>query len=250
LQVIVIDPIYLSLLAGNKYAKAPNLFDMGPLLADLTEACLEAGATPILVHHTVKHLSQEKADGMYLPLEREDLAQSGFAEFARQWMLINRRSSYQDGTGEHELWLRIGGSAGFGSLWGVDIMEGVVREDFTGRDWFVNVKDTACLKQTVADQKAQRRVEQKASADLEFKRVFSAALGRFPDGETYTTLRDAAGVSRSGNVQYVLDELVQEGVAAHTTVVKGNRKWPGYKLAAAPAALQAAPAGAGGTVSN
>jgi len=218
---------------------------MGPLLADLTEACLEAGATPILVHHTVKHLAPA-VHGTFEPLEREQLAQSGFAEFARQWMLINRRTPYQDGTGEHELWLRIGGSAGFGSLWGVDIVEGVVREDFGGRDWFVDVKDTGTLKQAVADQKAQRRVDQKAVADLEFKRLFTAALGRFPDGETYTTLRDSAGISRSGNVQYILDELVQEGVAAHTTVVKGNRKWPGYKLAAAPAALEAA-SGADGT---
>lgn len=251
LGAIIIDPIYLSLLAGNTKAQAFNLFDMGPLLADLTEACLEAGATPILVHHTVKHLAPA-INGMFEPLERENLAQSGFAEFARQWMLINRRTPYEDGTGEHELWLRIGGSAGFGSLWGVDIVEGVVRDDFGGRNWFVNVKDTAALKKTAADQKAHRRLEQKVAADLEFKRLLTDALHRFPNGESYTELRDVAGISRSRNVRYVLEELVQEGTAVRVQVTKESRKYPGYKLAPAPAALQVGPAGAagGGTASQ
>ena len=234
LEIIIIDPIYLSLLAGNTKAKAPNLFDMGPLLADLTEACLEAGATPILVHHTVKRLPPA-FNGTFEPLEREDLAMSGFSEFARQWMLINRRTPYQDDTGEHELWLRIGGSAGFSSLWGVNIVEGTVREDFSGRNWFVNVKDTAALKKVVADQKAQRRLEQKLAADLEFKQQFTTALGRFPDGETYTELRDMAGISKSRNVKYILEELVQERAAERVQVAKEGRTWSGYKLTASTA---------------
>jgi hypothetical protein len=103
---------------------------------------------------------------MFLPLDREDLAMSGFSEFARQWMLINRRTLYEDGTGEHELWLRIGGSAGFGSLWGVDIKEGVIQEDFNGRQWAVTVHDQGQLRQINAEYNVEaKKLKQEEKED-------------------------------------------------------------------------------------
>ena len=233
LEVVIIDPIYLSLLAGNKTAKAPNVFDMGPLLADLSEACLEAGATPILVHHTVKHL-RPPVNGMFEPLEREDLAMSGFSEFARQWLLINRRTPYKDGSGQHELWLRIGGSAGFGSLWGVDIKEGVIQDDFSGRQWSVVVSDQGRLKEQMADQKAQQQVLRNAEKHVEMLKRLEAALDGFPDGEIATAIRDAAGISKKEGAVPLMEELVRQKRAERAIVKKPHSRGFGNKTGYRP----------------
>jgi hypothetical protein len=54
IDVVFIDPLYLCLLAGGKSVSASNLYEIGPLLWDAARTCLDAGATPILVHHATK----------------------------------------------------------------------------------------------------------------------------------------------------------------------------------------------------
>ena len=104
LEVICIDPAYLCI--GE--ADHGNLFAMGERLQGISRVCEEIGATLILAHHNRK---TGKADP-FSPPELEDIAWSGFQEFARQWLLVNRREAYEPGTGEHRLWLSAGGSAG------------------------------------------------------------------------------------------------------------------------------------------
>src|SRR5262249_21353099 len=135
-EVVIIDPLYLSLLAGGDgSARAENLYETGPLLLRVAQACLSAAATPILLHHTKQAAGREGER-----LEVTDLAFSGVAEFARQWLLVSRREPYEPGSGRHRLWLAIGGSAGHGGLWGMDVEEGQLSEDFSGRKWDVTVR--------------------------------------------------------------------------------------------------------------
>ena len=235
LRVVVLDPIYLGLLAGDaSNVSAANLFQMGPLLLNVARACLRAGCTPILVHHTTKHLPQADAAGCFRPLDLENLAYAGFAEFARQWFLVNRRRGYQDGTGSHELWLRFGGSAGHGGLWAVNIAEGTLRADGTGRHW---------LPQVVAADKAEQamqkeRVKQKETKKQEQryddrKEVIAAMKSIMPRAETAKSIAELAGVpdTRSRRIGPILQELMTQGAVAMESLKKANGKtYDGYKL--------------------
>jgi hypothetical protein len=129
-EVVVIDPLYRCLLGDRKLSGA-NLYDVGTALGETADACADAGATLVLVHHTIK--AAAKAGTATLT----DLAFAGVAEFARQWLLVNRASEYRPGSGVYDLVLSVGGSAGHSSRWRVGVEEG------TGgpgkRDWKVKV---------------------------------------------------------------------------------------------------------------
>src|SRR5262249_895150 len=106
-EVLLLDPLYLSLLAGATDLSATNLYQTRPLLLAVARTCLDAGCTPILLHHCRMHTGNDGEPG-----ELEDLAYSGVQEFSRQWLIITRRQAYEAGSGMHRLWLSVGGSAG------------------------------------------------------------------------------------------------------------------------------------------
>src|SRR5262249_35736797 len=80
-EVVIIDPLYLCLIGGGGGLSTANLFDVGPLLLAITRACLHGGATPIMVHHSRKQ-GKHQHGSRGAPLDLNDLAFSGFAEFA------------------------------------------------------------------------------------------------------------------------------------------------------------------------
>jgi hypothetical protein len=145
----------------------------------------------------------------------EEIAWSGFAEFARQWLLLGRRSEYEDGSGFHDLWLRAGGSAGHNGLWGVDVFEGV-RTDPDGRRWEVNVHPgREIIQQAKSDRTARKSEKQKAEDDAGQKTVIEAMSGLpkmaavFPS-KLYTLT--GIGERRLGRL---LQQLVEQGIVEH-----------------------------------
>jgi hypothetical protein len=157
-EVVIVDPSYLCVLAGvgSGGAQASNAFQMGPLYQTFGNACRSAGATPILV----THFRITRRENAFDQPDMDDLVYAGLQEWARQWLLLSRRERYVPGTGQHRLWLAVGGSSGQGGAWSLDIDEGVIDEDFSGRFWSVTVSTATEQIQTqksAADQKREAK---------------------------------------------------------------------------------------------
>lgn len=219
LEVLIIDPTYLALPVGEN---AGNLFHVGSLLLALTELGQETGCTIVLIHHLRKNVADA-----FSPPELEDIAWSGFAEWARQWILIGRREKYDpDSDGEHQLWLNIGGSAGHSSLWAVDIREGK-RTDEGGRRWSVTVNTASVARQKLMEARKQGKEAKKTEAEAQkqetirknAERVEEKLANRFQDGVTKTDLKAACGMN-GATIEAALARLADDGRA-----VKNNNKW-------------------------
>lgn len=143
IEVVVIDPLYLCLFSGSQNLSATNLYEVGPLLRRAAQACLDAGATPIFVHHTTKG-SETRGAKAAEPLELGHLAFAGVAEYARQWLLLSRSQRYKPGSGRHDLVMSVGGSAGHSGCWSVAIREGACGKELRTRRWQVHVSEHCC----------------------------------------------------------------------------------------------------------
>jgi replicative DNA helicase len=136
-QVAFIDPLYLCLRSGGQAVSPANLYEVGPLLRGVGQACLDAGTTLLLVHHANKSAGNKA--GRSDPLDLNDLAFSGIGEYVRQWLLLSRREPYRPGSGRHRLLMSVGGSAGQSGCWAVEVCEGVLDGDFGRREWRTTV---------------------------------------------------------------------------------------------------------------
>jgi hypothetical protein len=224
LKVAVLDPLYLCLLSPETAGGASNVFLMGSLLQGLTRLGQRTGATIILLHHFRKggQIDEENPAGL------EELAQSGVAEWARQWLLLQRRVPYQN-DGNHALWMRCGGSAGHSSLWGVNIDEGTIDPDTgEGRRWAVTVCPAADARKEAQRDKERRKAAEREQREGEHRARLLATLKTLPDGDTGKALRETSGLNTT-NFARAMACLIQEGRAARCKVTKRNREEDAFK---------------------
>jgi len=215
IEVLFIDPAYLAMPGGDP----GNLFAQGELLSAMNQVCMQAGAGLVLVHHAKKGNKKNPNE----PMELDDIAWSGFQEWSRQWVLINRREKYQSGTGTHRMWLSTGGSAGHSSVWALDVNE--EKDDgLSPRIWDVAVRPAG-----EARKEAKERATEQKSADAQ-ERILTV-LEKYPLGETKSALGSLTGLSGT-NVKMAISTLENAGKVRKCKVKKNNMEHPGYQLAA------------------
>jgi replicative DNA helicase len=221
-EVVVIDPLYLCLIQSGIDVAASNLFQTGPLLLAVSRACLDAGATPVLVHHARKQALGARARAGE-PLDLDDLSYSGFAEFARQWLLVSRRSPYEPGSGRHQLWLSVGGSAGQGGLWGVDVQEGQLDQHFDGRIYQVAVQDSRAVRQVLAAERQVKEAERRHERDRGDVTAVAQAFVDRPQGDTLNGIHERTGLGKP-RVREAIRRLEGEGRLESCAITKAGGK--------------------------
>jgi len=224
IEVAIIDPLYLALMSPETASGASNIFLMGSLLQGLTKLGQKTNCTIVLLHHFRKGGAPNEDE----PAGLEELSQSGVAEWARQWMLFQRRCPYRD-DGNHALWMRCGGSAGHSSLWGVNIDEGTIDPDTgEGRRWDVSVSPHADARQEAQQDKENRKAAEQEKREAGFRDRLLSVLKTVPDGETERALSKATGLS-TANFGKTIFVLIQEGRAVMTKITKNGATYDGYK---------------------
>jgi hypothetical protein len=225
LDVIVVDPLYLALLTPELANAAGNLFAMGAALGPLSEIGQQTGATIVVLHHFRKSgmVDQDEPAGL------DELAQAGVAEWARQWVLLQRRQPYQ-ADGEHKLWMRCGGSAGHAGLYAVDVVEGIYDPDQAdSRRWDVDVRSTTDAREEINREKESRKAREQERREQDDRRKVTEAMRRISDGDTITGISKLAGLAKD-RTALAIRCLLGDGLAEMIDIKKHTRTEQGYRL--------------------
>lgn len=225
-EVLIIDPAYFCLDGEG----AGNLFQMVDQLKPVADLCERAGCVLILAHHTTKALQPGAVP------ELADMQWSGFPEFAAQWCLLNRRTPYEPGSGEHDLIMSVGSRAlfGGGGLHAVDVHEG----DYRDLQWHVEVSSGADamaeLRKEAAKEKTRAQNEREAAKVDTIRNQIVRHFGDSGEKFTKREVRDVAG--RSKALPEALLQMVESGELTETTKTVGNnnRKVEAYQFVQEP----------------
>ena len=139
LEVVIIDPLYLSLLSAETAGSG------GQPLRDGCRpgAVVQAGAGDRGDRHPLAPFQEVGHPRRRQPRRAGGAEPERGSRVARQWILLQRRTPYNS-DGIHDLWLRAGGSAGHSSLVAVTVEEGLIDPDTgSGRHWRVVVSNRA-----------------------------------------------------------------------------------------------------------
>ncbi len=163
-ELLIVDPMYLCL----RGATLRDSTDMGDMLKRFADMCLAESCTPGMVQHDRRGTAGKP--------ELANLAHAGIEEFARQWLLVGRRKQYQPGSGVHQLWMSIGGSAGHAATFAVEVDEGRQQLDFAGRKWAVKVMSEDEAESQDAERRDAKRQARQLTKDEADDAAFLAKL--------------------------------------------------------------------------
>ncbi|MBA4018300.1 MAG: hypothetical protein C0483_14130 [Pirellula sp.] len=223
LQLLVIDPLYQAIKDSAEFAA--NDMAMGKALAPYAEIAKSTGCCIVLTAHCRKNRTADLR--RYDAPQLEEVAHAGVGQWARFWLMLGKRKESDLSIGQHQLWLRTGGSAGHGGLFAVDVFEGK-QHDPGGRVWQPTVS-------TVGDVIQQREQEtEKKKADKTQRTIdrhviaLRNALKKCTDGETAKGLRSRTGINTTYFTE-AIDTLIGRGEAIIVEIKKGKQTYDGFK---------------------
>jgi len=223
MKLAIIDPAYLAMHTTKTAVQAGNVFMAGALLGEITKIGQETGCTIGLVHHFRKGgaVSYDSAATL------EELAMAGFGEWARQWILLNRREKYKM-DGYHKLWVNTGGSAGHGDTYALDIDEGKC----PNRKWTIPLLIPENeFKQAEKEAKEHEQAVKEHQKQFSLTKQIELHLAACPEGVTATEIRKCANVS-SAVLAPILASMLAHHQIVHVPVKKNNNQtYDGYTLA-------------------
>lgn len=225
-KAILLDPAYLTLFDEGSKVQAGNLFEMGPLLRRITELRKETGATFVMAHHTRK--SQNKQDFFnFRKTNRDDLSQSGFSQWMRQWILLSRKAVYSH-DGKHVIHLEIGGSSGHGGEWVLQVDESKQDngENQLLTDWQPTVTPAREFDEAAkAAKQEDSEVKKDATLELHVVKVRNAMKGE-NSGKEFSKNAIAANCSlNDANTGRALYELRRRGEVVMDDTNSNRVKW-------------------------
>jgi len=216
-SVVITDPVY-HMFMGVDPGQFSNMMAVGGRLVPFQDTCRKRNITPILIHHF-------SGPPKRFP-ELSDLAYAGFKEFARQWILLGRTTPYVDGSGQHDLNVKCGGSIGHDKpLFGVNIDEG----QWPNRKWDPQVSEGGEFYDKIKDSKFEAKEAKRLEKDTEnmarFKKVLRLA-GK--NGQTVNGLLQDVGLGRAAVANLVI-ELRQKGMIEGCEIAKNGRSFSGWR---------------------
>lgn len=139
--VVIIDPIYLGVMPIMADT-ASTIAHVAGLLRHLEIECLRNGVTPIVVRQLPKAKAANAGRDVSTDaaLDVGDLDNTGLAEFAKQWLLLTRRTPFDHANGVHQLAMAAGGALGQCGYWNVDVDSGPFQVDLRSTRWRVKVE--------------------------------------------------------------------------------------------------------------
>lgn len=223
-DIVIFDPFYLMALAGTN-TEASNVFQMGEMIRAIENVCKEEGATPIFVHHFVKSMKIGATPNL------RDMAFAGAAEMAAQWLLVNHRTEYDWAHGHCRLIMCGGGRAGQSGKWGLDIIEGQLADDFTGRSWEVAVMNEAEVRERdlehgLGSRNGRPNTNTNTTADRIVEHMASLPRGT---SLCMTPLNAAVG-GRVDATRRSIALLINEGRLEEVAATIGARQRAAYRL--------------------
>ena len=194
--LVFIDPLYAY--HGVKVS-ASNLHEEGALLTSLSNRCLNAGASILIVNHM-------NQTGSGMDLKRITMAGSG--EWVDTWMLLKHREAPQVEAGDFKLRVEIGSRQWGGTSWDLDLSIGRFDEDRGSHDGHISWE--LQRSNTSSDPNSSRgtRNEQKAADTI------LETLADEPWRLTKTQIRTIVAGNREA-FDNAFNTLIDKGLIAH-----------------------------------
>ena len=223
LESLTIDPSYLAFAGVDD----TQLSKMGEVLAPLNGIIQRTVCGIRIVIH-----NRKTTPAPYGEPTLEEIGGTGLAQWARYWILLNKRREWDPNEGRHWLWFSSGSSAGFGHRYFLDVTEGR-RSDPGGRTWQLAFSEPSEGQQREREQEAAEKEAAKLEGE---RRAVCNALAASPDGLSWSKALRTANVS-SRRWDLVNETMLDEGDVEECTITVSNHKTsqPGIKLATSEA---------------